>query len=132
MTTSPSRPEAVVEELKALNTKIDKLLKIQTEQLYVLNGFTSGGSSFNGYVTDPMTTAYLSVLGPVLAVRLNNQDIDLTELMKGSIMLSNQVLEELNAYRSEQGGKDLVKKSLEFMEWMTDDKDKDSGQPEEA
>ena len=79
-----------------------------------------------------MTTAYLSVLGPVLAVRLNNQDIDLTELMKGSIMLSNQVLEELNAYRSEQGGKDLVKKSLEFMEWMTDDKDKDAGQPEDA
>ena len=52
--------------------------------------------------------------------------------MKGSIMLSNQVLEELNAYRSEQGGKDLVKKSLEFMEWMTDDKGKDSGHPEDA
>jgi hypothetical protein len=82
---------------------------------YTLNGFTSGGASLSGYLIDPMTMAYLAVLGPTLAEKLKTQEVDLTELIKGGTLLARQLLEELAAYRSERSAVDYVEEQMELL-----------------
>lgn len=83
--------------------------------VYLLNGFTSGGASYSGYVIDPMTTAYLAIIGPAVASKLSEQQADLPELMKGSTLLARQLLEELAAYRSERSAIDYVEDQAELL-----------------
>lgn len=82
---------------------------------YLVNGFTSGGASFSGYVIDPMTTAYLAIMGPAIAARLDKQNADLPELMKGTALLARTLLEELAAYRSERSAIDYVEEQAELI-----------------
>lgn len=91
------------------------LAKSVEDLIYLLNGFTSGGASFSGYAIDPMTTAYLAVIGPAIASRLATQGAELPELMKGSALLARQLLEELAAYRSERSAIDYVEEQAELI-----------------
>lgn len=83
--------------------------------LYLVNGFTSGGASFSAYTMDPMTSAYLAIMGPAVAAKLASQGADLPELMKGSALLARQLLEELAAYRSERSAIDYVEEQAELL-----------------
>ena|GEM_PF-1980411 len=115
------------------NELLQQLIAQNSELLYLLNGFTSGGASFNGYLPDAFTSAYLSVLAPVVAQKLMKDDLGFEEIMKGGTVLSRQLLEELGAYRSEQEGKDIVSSLTELLKdpWK---KDEQSGneQPDSA
>ena len=115
------------------NELLQRLIAQNSELLYLLNGFTSGGASFNGYLPDAFTSAYLSVLAPVVAQKLMRDDLGFEEIMKGGTVLSRQLLEELGAYRSEQEGKDVVSSLTELLKdpWK---KDEQSGneQPDSA
>jgi len=115
------------------NELLQQLIAQNSELLYLLNGFTSGGASFNGYLPDAFTSAYLSVLAPVVAQKLMRDDLGFEEIMKGGTVLSRQLLEELGAYRSEQEGKDIVSSLTELLKdpWK---KDEQSGneQPDSA
>ncbi len=115
------------------NELLQQLIAQNSELLYLLNGFTSGGASFNGYLPDAFTSAYLSVLAPVVAQKLIKDDLGFEEIMKGGTVLSRQLLEELGAYRSEQEGKDVVSSLTELLKdpW---NKDEQSGneQPDSA
>ena len=82
---------------------------------YLINGFTSGGASFSGYAIDPMTTAYLAIIGPAIASQLAAKGTELPELMKGSALLARQLLEELAAYRSERSAIDYVEEQAELL-----------------
>lgn len=112
----------LLDELKATNALLLKLLDAQvshsrqlSELHYLLNGFSSGGASLSAYITDPMTQAYLAVLGPALASRLADQGLELPELMKGATLLARQLLEELSAYRSERGSLDYLDEQAELI-----------------
>ncbi len=82
----------------------------------LLQGFTNNGASLSGYIPDAFTNAYLSVLGPVLAKRLDDNQLDLEELMKGATLLSRHLLEELAAYRTVQEGRDVIEDALSLVE----------------
>lgn len=82
----------------------------------LLHGFTNSGASLSGYMPDAFTNAYLSVLGPVLAKRLDDNQLDLEELMKGATLLSRHLLEELAAYRTVQEGRDVIEDALSLVE----------------
>lgn len=105
------------------NELLQQLVNQNSELLYLLNGFTSGGASFNGYLPDAFTSAYLSVLAPVVAQKLMKDDLGFEEIMKGGTVLSRQLLEELSAYRSEQEGKDVVSSITELLNdpWKKDE-----------
>jgi hypothetical protein len=105
----------ILAELKNTNIQLRQMVIYQQQscsQLHTLNqviyGFTNGGASLNGYIPDAFVSAYVSVLGPALAKRLDKDDIGLEELMKGATLLARRLLEELNAYRSEQEGRDVL------------------------
>ena len=76
----------------------------------LLNGFTNGGSSFGAYQVDAFTQAYLGLLGPLLAVRMNEdlKGAAVEDLMKACAPLTRNALEELAAYRETQMGRDLL------------------------
>lgn len=75
---------------------------------YLVNGFTSEGSSFQAHQVDQFTSAYIAVLGPLVARRMAQDPMPLPEMMKGAAVLAKQFLEELAAYRSERSGLDLL------------------------
>lgn len=102
-------------ELRRTNNYLAETLKQQTttnkalaEIHYLVNGFTSEGSSFQAQQVDQFTAAYIAVLGPLVAGRLAQDPISLPEMMKGAAVLAKQLLEELAAYRSERSGLDLL------------------------
>lgn len=112
----------ILAELQATNRLLAETLNGQRavnnqlhDLLYLVNGFTSGGASFSGYTIDPMTTAYLAIVGPALAASLADKCADLPELMKGSTLLARQLLEELAAYRSERSAIDYVEEQAELI-----------------
>ena len=94
-------------------------LSIMSKQLedikYLLNGFTSGGASINGYLPDTSMLAYLSLIGPALARHLD-REVSLEEILKGGVHLSSRMVEEYAAYESERKPIDALKNSLEFLE----------------
>jgi hypothetical protein len=109
-------------ELKVTNQLLLKLhgnQHTQSEQLdqllYLVNGFTSGGASFSAYQCDQMTLAYLALMGPLLAQRMDMGAADINELIKGGTMLARQLLDELSAYRSEQGSFDYLEEQAELI-----------------
>jgi|DEB0MinimDraft_6_1074348.scaffolds.fasta_scaffold66101_2 hypothetical protein len=107
-------------ELKATNQLLLRLHQGQQQThdhlqnlTYLVNGFTSGGASFSAYQADPMTLAYLALMGPLLARQIEGTDI--TEMIKGGTMLARQLLEELSAYRSQQGSFDYLEEQTELI-----------------
>lgn len=112
----------MLQELTRLNSMLSVLLHNQQQQVsqladlvYLINGFTSGGASFSGYIADPMTQAYLAVVGPLLAAKLAPKEQELPELMKGATLLAKQLIEELAAYRSERGALDYLEDQTELI-----------------
>lgn len=111
--------------LAALQTSNQLLVKLiegqrmHTDQLenlaYLVNGFTSGGASFSAYQCDQMTLAYLALMGPLLAQRMDMGASDINELIKGGTMLARQLLDELSAYRSQQGNFDYLEEQAELI-----------------
>lgn len=92
-----------------------RLIAKATEDLrYLVNGFTSGGVSFNGYIPDTATLAYLLLAGPALARKLDNVR-GIEEILKGMVHLSSQVTEEYSAYQEQQQQKDILSNALEFL-----------------
>lgn len=109
-------------ELQTSNQLLLKLIegqRMHTDQLdqltYLLNGFTSGGASFSAYQCDQMTLAYLALMGPLLAQRMDMGASDINELIKGGTMLARQLLDELSAYRSQQGNFDYLEEQVELI-----------------
>lgn len=105
----------ILAELKNTNIQLQQMVIYQQQSLEqllrmqeMLDGFTNGGASLNGYIPDAFVQAYVSVVGPVLAQRLSQEEVDLEELMKGATLLARRLLEELSAYRSEQEAKDIL------------------------
>lgn len=109
-------------ELQTSNQLLIKLIegqRMHTDQLdqllYLVNGFTSGGASFSAYQCDQMTLAYLALMGPLLAQRMDMGAADINELIKGGTMLARQLLDELSAYRSQQGSFDYLEEQTELI-----------------
>lgn len=96
-------------QLARQNTAMTKELQQLRE---LVHGFTSGGASFSAYQSDPLTTAYLSVIGPLLAGQLAQRGGNLDELTKGAVLMARQLLEELAAYRSTQGAMDYIEEQF--------------------
>jgi hypothetical protein len=116
-----STEQLILEELRQMNKSFAFILqrldvqhqkhsKALDEVRDLLNGFTGGGASFNAYQTDALTSAYLSIVGPLMAARLAapGQPTNLPEMLKGSLMLAKTLLEELAAYRSQRQGIDYL------------------------
>tara|TARA_Y100001938_G_C8101306_1_gene441914 strand:- start:9180 stop:9611 length:432 start_codon:yes stop_codon:yes gene_type:complete len=125
----------ILAELKNTNIALRQMVIYQqqtTEQLRYINelldGFTNGGASLNGYIPDAFVQAYVSVVSPVLAKRLGDESVDLEELMKGATLLARRLLEELSAYRSEQEAKDILS---EVMAHVDDPWDRPDNSPSE-
>ena len=104
--------DAVLAELKKITAQLvkqnqtqEKLLKSVQNLEYLVNGYTSGGASFNGYLPDSFLTAYISILGPALSQKMAVGESDLEEMMKGATILAKRLLEELAA-RSRCGSED--------------------------
>ena len=96
-----------------LTQLLDQALAASTDRdtlVTLLNGFTNGGSSFGAYQVDAFTQAYLGLLGPLLAVRMNEdlKGAAVEDLMKACAPLTRNALEELAAYRETQMGRDLL------------------------
>lgn len=129
-TTSPEPPPASLldltrESLAALHQitalmaqslQRQKHLEAQLQALTeVVVGHTNDGASFLTHRIDPMTQAYLAILGPLCAHKLIQHDPDLTEMMKGGTVLARQLLEELDAYRSTRAGIDYLEEQAAFI-----------------
>ena len=127
--------KSILAEVKNTNIQLRQMVIYQqqtVEQLRniseLLDGFTNGGASLNGYIPDAFVQAYVSVVAPVLAERLGKEDVGLEELMKGDTLLARRLLEELTAYRSEQEAKDILS---EVMAHVDDPWDRPDNSPSE-
>ena len=127
--------DAVLAELKKITAQLnkqnqtqEKLLKSVQNLEYLVNGYTSGGASFNGYLPDSFLTAYISILGPALSQKMAVGESDLEEMMKGATILAKRLLEELAAYRTEQEGTDVLKEALSFLKDPWNQQEADNGQ----
>jgi len=124
---SPTPPKDLLAiELRAIRMGISSGLTLlqeqkqlqqkQLEQLSELNrlidGFTSSGSSFRSYQTDPMVIVYASILGPILGDRLDSvvaKAADYEDLMiKGAIPYARRLLRELDAYQERGDGRSYL------------------------
>jgi len=127
--------DPVIAELKKITAQLSKqnqtqeqLLKSMQNLEYLVNGFTSGGASFNGYLPDSFLSAYISILGPALSQKMAVGETDLEEMMKGATILAKRLLEELAAYRTEQEGTDVLKEALSFLKDPWNQQEADNGQ----
>lgn len=128
MTHSPSSPAPETQPVASLPVLVSQLLLIveemhgdiirlgeQTAELQAcVIGFTNGGASFGAYQVDTYTMAYLNLLGPLLAARLNKElgERPISELMKACAPLTRDALEELAAYRDTQQTRDTLSNAL--------------------
>tara|TARA_Y100001934_G_scaffold276443_1_gene372979 strand:+ start:1403 stop:1807 length:405 start_codon:yes stop_codon:yes gene_type:complete len=127
--------DPVIAELKKITAQLvkqnqtqEKLLQSVQNLEYLVNGYTSGGASFNGYLPDSFLTAYISILGPALSQKMAVGESDLEEMMKGATILAKRLLEELAAYRTEQEGTDVLKEALSFLKDPWNQQEADNGQ----
>ena len=127
--------DPVIAELKKITAQLSRQNQTQEQLLksiqnleYLVNGFTSGGASFNGYLPDSFLSAYISILGPALSQKMAVGETDLEEMMKGATILAKRLLEELAAYRTEQEGTDVLKEALSFLKDPWNQQEADNGQ----
>ena len=100
---------ALLQEQKQLQQKIlDQLLELNR----LMDGFTSSGSSFRSYQTDPMVIVYACILGPILGDRLDAavaKGADYEDLMiKGAIPYARRLLRELDDYLERGDGRSYL------------------------
>ena len=114
-TPSPATLDDLLEAIKGSNALLAQLARQNSainqqlsELLELINGFTSGGSSFSAYQSDSFTTAYMAIIGPLVAATLASKGGNLEGLTEGASLMARQVLEELSAYRSTQGLRDYI------------------------
>lgn len=92
-----SEQEATQRQLAASLTNIERLLE----------GFTSGGSSFQAYQVSPLTLVYASILGPILGDRIDGTtpkgDGYLDEMTKGAAVMARRLLRTLDSYQGDRG-----------------------------
>jgi hypothetical protein len=73
----------------------------------LLEGFTSGGSSFQAYQVSPLVLVYAAILGPILGDRIDGalpkEGDYLDEMTKGAAVMARQLLRTLDAYQGERG-----------------------------
>jgi hypothetical protein len=78
----------------------------------LLEGFTSGGSSFQAYQVSPLVMVYAAILGPILGDRIDGtrpkEGDYLEEMTKGAAVLARQLLRTLDAYQGERGALDYL------------------------
>ena len=107
------------EQLTALTGHIQQqgeqqkqITKSLAEVARLLDGFTSGGSSFQAYQISPMVMVYSAILGPILGDRIDGQlpkEGDyLDEMTKGAAVMARQLLRTLDAYQGERGTLDYL------------------------
>jgi hypothetical protein len=78
----------------------------------LLEGFTSGGASFQAYQVSPMVLVYAAILGPILGDRIDGmrpktgEYID--EMTKGAAVMAQQLLRTLDQYQGERGFLDYL------------------------
>lgn len=99
----------LLQEQKQLQQKIlDQLLELSR----LMDGFTSSGSSFRSYQTDPMVIVYACILGPILGDRLDAavaKGADYEDLMiKGAIPYARRLLRELDDYLERGDGRSYL------------------------
>lgn len=63
-----------------------------------------------------MTLAYLALMGPLLAQRMDMGATDINELIKGGTLLARQLVDELGAYRSQQSSFDYLEEQTELID----------------
>ena len=100
------------EYLKGIHTLLSDLK-------FLLDGFTNQGASINGYVPDIGTLAYLAVVGPTLARKLE-KTVGVEEILKGGVPLAQRMVEEFLAYQSTQQPQDRLANALEFLNYKED------------
>ena len=100
------------EYLKGIHTLLSDLK-------FLLDGFTNQGASINGYVPDIGTLAYLAVVGPTLARKLEKA-VGVEEILKGGGPLAQRMVEEFSAYQSTQQPQDRLANALEFLNYKED------------
>ena len=85
-----------VQRLQSLDVNLDK--------------FTDSGACLRTFQVDQYTTGYLSLLGPLLSVKLNKElgSRSISDVMKACAPLTRDALEEMGAYRQAQQGRDLL------------------------
>ena len=78
-----------------------------SEVARLLEGFTSGGSSFQAYQVSPLVLVYAAILGPILGDRIDGalpkKGDYLDEMTKGAAVMARQLLRTLDAYQGERG-----------------------------
>lgn len=125
--TAPSKtPDPGSQELATITQLLGALLnqeRTNEQQLRKLNqtlgsietlldGFSSGGSSFRAYQLDPMLLTYAAILGPILGDRIDSQvakgDAYLDEMLKGAAVMARRLLQTLDEYRQQRSGLDYL------------------------
>ena len=109
-----------VQQRDLIVTELQKLV-------YLLNGFTSGGTPARSYTTDPQTTAYLSLVTAALGSRISKENSDPQEILKASIIIARDLLAELDAYnQSPVSGQNILENALRNSEdpWEKDQEDR--------
>lgn len=100
--------------LQSIQLQEDNRSELQ-KLVYLLNAFTSGGTPHRSYVPDHLLTAYLALVGPALGARISNEEHEPSEVIKASIIIARDLLEEINAYNtSSEPGKEAIKNALQF------------------
>ena len=77
----------------------DAILAELQKLTYLVNGYTSGGAPARAYQPDQFLVAYLALVGPALGNRISKENHEPAEVLKASILIARDLLEELNAYK---------------------------------
>jgi hypothetical protein len=117
-----------VQQRDLIVTELQKLV-------YLLNGFTSGGTPARSYTTDPQTTAYLSLVTNALGSRISKENAEPAEVLKASIVIARDLLQELHDYNSSPvAGQNILENALKNSDnpWEEDQEDRyaDLDQPQ--
>lgn len=106
--------EQIKDQLLLVAEGQDRQTRVLEDIRRTIDGFTSGGASFNSHQTDPFSLAYISIIAPALAgvMKKAGDELSLPEILKGAILLSREALDELGAYRSVREGKDYLQDQL--------------------
>lgn len=110
------------ESLKDLTLAVGRQEELQRRLVHsvadvarLLEGFTSGGASFQAYQVSPMVLVYAAILGPILGDRIDGdraRDGDyLEEMTKGAAVMAQRLLRVLDQYQSERGTLDYLENS---------------------
>jgi hypothetical protein len=109
--------EGISDHLELQSAKLTEIADGQREALERLksldisiDNFTDSGASLRTFQIDQYTTGYLSLLGPLLSVKLNKEigGRSISDVMKACAPLTRDALEEMGAYRQAQQGRDLL------------------------